>query len=403
MDKTKSQILFVDDEPALLQALKRLLRQFRSEWEMTFVESGKEALEHLSKHPCDVIVTDMRMPGMDGTELLERVAASYPETVRIVLSGQANKETVLRSVRPTHQYLSKPCNADELKSIILRACRLRELLQDPTLKRLITKVDNLPSLPAIYSQVSEALTDPETSVREIADLISQDVAMTAKVLKMVNSAYFGMPQIVRSAQQAVSILGLETVKALTLAVGVFSQFENLATCGFALHEFEEHSHKVATMARKIAANETDDPQIIANAYLGGFMHDIGKLVLIDNLRDEYSEVLEIASADEALLTSLEEQQFGANHATIGAYLLGIWGLHDDIVEAIAFHHAPALSAGTEFSPLTAVHVANAVDHTNMFIGVETDFDLQYLESLSLENQIGIWTDLALQTTGELTA
>ena len=109
------RILFVDDEPMILQGIQHSLRGMRAEWEVALANSGAEALETMAQAPFDVVITDMRMPGMDGAQLLDLVKVKFPRTVRIILSGQSDRETILRSVGPSHQYLSKPCDLDELK------------------------------------------------------------------------------------------------------------------------------------------------------------------------------------------------------------------------------------------------------------------------------------------------
>jgi len=143
----KKRILFVDDEPNVLQGLQRMLRPLRDEWEMTFVSSGAEALQRLAQAPFDVIVSDMRMPNMDGAQLLTEVMQRHPEVIRIVLSGQANQEVVMKAVGPTHQYLAKPCDPESLKALVSQTSALRGLLTDATLKGLVASMKSLPSLP----------------------------------------------------------------------------------------------------------------------------------------------------------------------------------------------------------------------------------------------------------------
>ncbi len=186
------RILFVDDEPMLLQGLQRSLRSMRQDWEMAFVKGGNEALEAIDKQPFDIVVTDMRMPGMDGAQLLEEVKRRSPQTLRMVLSGQSDRETILRAINPTHQYLSKPCEGEELKARLLRAFALRDLLENSELKDLVSRLHSLPSLPSLYFELSGELSSDEPSLAKIGKLISADMAMTAKILQLVNSAFFGL-------------------------------------------------------------------------------------------------------------------------------------------------------------------------------------------------------------------
>ncbi len=190
----KKRVLFVDDEPKILEGLRRMLRPLRNEWEMSFVNSGQEALDILAQQPFDVIVTDMRMPAMNGAELLHEVRKRYPHMVRFVLSGQASQETMLRSIGPMHQYLSKPCDSGILKSTLTRSCQLRSILSNEKLHNLVSRIDWLPSLPSLYIEMVEELQKPEASTKILGKLISKDIAMSAKILQLVNSAFFGVRQ-----------------------------------------------------------------------------------------------------------------------------------------------------------------------------------------------------------------
>lgn len=186
------EILFVDDESNVLDGLRRMLRPMRRDWSMNFVDSGEAALEHISHEGCDVIVSDMRMPGMDGVELLGTVGQECPKAVRIALSGHAEMEMLLESVCAAHQYLAKPCDDETLKATIERACALRDLLSDERLTGLVTQLDSLPSLPTLYTEVTEELARSDSSLARAGEIIGKDVAMSAKVLQLVNSAFFGL-------------------------------------------------------------------------------------------------------------------------------------------------------------------------------------------------------------------
>lgn len=188
----KRRILFVDDEPNVLQGLQRMLRPMRSEWEMEFAGGGEEALQKMEQAPFDVIVSDMRMPGMNGAQLLKEVARRYPDTVRIVLSGHSDREYILQLVTTTHQYLAKPCDAQTIKDTVNRACALRDLLTSKELSALVSQVKSLPSLPSLYTRIIEILQSDDPSLQKIGQIVSEDIAMSAKVLQLVNSSFFGI-------------------------------------------------------------------------------------------------------------------------------------------------------------------------------------------------------------------
>ena len=236
----RKRILFVDDEARILEGLRRMLRVMRSQWDMMFAGSAAEALQELETRPYDVIVSDMRMPGMHGADLLESVKRKYPRMVRIALSGQTSKEEVLRAVGPVHQYLPKPCDADTLKATITRVCSFREILVNPRLQGLITQLESLPCISSFYTELIEELHSDDASVQKVSGIISQDIGMTVKVLQMVNSAFFGVRQHVQSLAQAVTLLGLETIRSLALTAKIFSCFEPVSLQNFSIHSLWQH-------------------------------------------------------------------------------------------------------------------------------------------------------------------
>lgn len=389
-------ILFVDDELKLLQGLRRTLRPMRNEWSMHFASSGPEALELLAQSSFDVLVTDMQMPGMDGIQLLERARERHPEMVRIVLSGQCDRQAVYRSVRSTHQCLSKPCNPKTLKAVVSRACALRDQLADDSLKRLVSRVEFIPSLPSLYKEFVWEIRSPGVSLKKLGEVISKDVGMTAKICQLVNSAFFGIPRPVTTPVQAIALLGLEAIQALVLTLGVFQQFERTKVCGLSIDALSKHSLAVGMAAKEIAKTRSreQDPTRDA-AFLAGLLHDIGKVLLAAHLPEVYGKTMAFAQDKQVLVWKAEQDTLGATHAEVGAYLAGLWGQETAVVEAIAFHHRPSGCTDQTFSPLTAVHVANALQNekNSKNQGGDASIDLEYLESLDAIEQLPHWRQI----------
>jgi len=374
-----------------------MLRSLRNEWQMKFVESGVEALALMAESEFDVIVTDMRMPGMDGSQLLTETMARYPGTARIILSGQADQASVLRAVTPAHQYLSKPCDAETLIATIARAFALRDTLSQEPLMRLVSQVTTLPSLPHVYTKLLEELQSEDASVQSVAELISQDVSMTAKVMQMVNSSFFGIPRRVESPTQAATLLGLDLLKPLVLSAGIFSQFHADGLQGYSVDALMEHSLAVSHLAQQIAKSHSDNKELAEDVLLAGLLHDVGQLLLVANMQEQYGKTLALARENEIPLCDAELECLGATHADVGAYLLGLWGLANPIVEAVAFHHQPMKCTADAFGPLTAVYVANIlVNETSPSCGVtySLDMDVDYLEHLGVADQLPKWRDMA---------
>jgi HD-like signal output (HDOD) protein/CheY-like chemotaxis protein len=387
------RILFVDDEPLVLEGIKRSMRAMRAEWEVEFAQSGTEAVATMSQAPFDVVISDMRMPGMDGAELLDLVRARFPRTVRIILSGQSDRETILRSVGPSHQYLSKPCDVDELKQKLKRAFALRDMLDNCLLKEVICRLKTVPSLPAIYFAVTEALRSPETSLTQVGDLIEKDMGMCAKVLQLVNSAFFGLSCHVSSPQQAVAMIGFDTLTALVLGAEVFSGFVGQETqdLGF----FWNHSMATAGFAKAIAKLQMAAPGTVDDAFAGGLLHDVGRLVLASAFGQEYQRVLRRAAEPGVLLAQCEGEAFGCTHNMAGAYLLGLWGLADPVVEAVAWHHQPSCAEPESFSPLIAVHAADCFAnqlHPDPGFEENSTLDEPLLSRLGLHQQLASWSE-----------
>lgn len=387
------RILFVDDEPFVLHGLQRMLRPMRNEWDMVFVTSGAEALELMARAPFDVVVSDMRMPGMNGTQLLNEVMKRHPQTVRLILSGHADEELIMKCVGITHQYLSKPCDPEELKMAVSRASAVGLSLNNPRLKQLVCQIDRLPSIPSLYIEMIEQLQDPEVELSDVATTVSKDIGMTAKILKLVNSAYFGLRREINDASEAVTYLGINTLKTLVLTIHAFSQFEGRRTEGFSLEQIWSHSQNVASAARRIA-ELADAPMVVREqAFIGGMLHDTGQLILGSSLASQYNSAIQQARAQMSPLFAVEAATFGTNHAELGGYLLGLWGLPVPVVEAITLHHQPRLSCATEFTALTAVHLAECCCQPPA--GPEAappdiTADADYLAGLGLSDQLECW-------------
>jgi putative nucleotidyltransferase with HDIG domain len=335
----------------VLSGIERSLRTMRKEWQMEFVSGGSEALETMAINSYDVVITDMRMPDMDGAQLLEKVKNRFPQTVRMALSGQSDRDTVFRCIGPTHQYLSKPCDIEEIKQKLMHAFALRDVLHYPPLKQLVSKMAAVPSSPSLLRSLEGLLDSADPSVSAVGDLVARDMGMTAKVLQLVNCAFLGAPMRIVSARQGVSIIGIENIKTLVQTTGLFPKFTS--TLPEQLPNLWDHSLATAQFAKTIAQVEKADSHTIESAFTAGLLHDIGGLILASTYEERLSLAPEISS------TSGNPAGLPDNiHAQVGAYLLGLWGLPEEIVEAVAWHHEPSRADPTTFSPLIAVHLAD---------------------------------------------
>ena len=391
----KKRVLFVDDEAHLRQGLRRMSYLLRDEWEMEFAASGVQALEVLAQTTFDVVVSDMRMPGMDGAQLLHEVRQRYPQMVRLILSGHSDYEMILRAVGQSHQYLAKPCEMETVLATITRTCALRELLAQEDLQRLVAAMQTLPSAPTLYAEVVEVAQSPHGSLDQIGEIIQRDMGMTAKILQLVNSAFFGLRREVSNLTQAICLIGLETIKTLILSVQIFRSVDQSMLPGISLDTLWHHSIAVGTCAKSIAQAEACKREVTERAFIAGLLHDIGKLLLAVNLPELYKQTLVLAQTEAIAAWEAEQALLNTTHAEVGAYLLGLWGLPDGIVEALAYHHNPCMCPHQAFTPLTAVHVANALIHEmdGVHGGRQTELvDLDYLTAIGLDDRLAVWRE-----------
>jgi HD-like signal output (HDOD) protein/CheY-like chemotaxis protein len=391
------RILFVDDEPNVLEGLRSLLRRQRKEWQMNFVTSGAAALEEMLAAPYDVIVSDMRMPQMDGATLLKKVQQDYPHVVRIVLSGQTEQEVSRRMVHVAHQFMSKPCDGRDLQQSIERACNLQALLEHPALRQAVGQIGQLPIKPSVYSKLVQVLENPNSSMADAAAVIERDIGTSAKILQVVNSAFFGLPQRVGDIKSAVSYLGLEMVKMLSLSVEMRqSQVGIPVIRGFSLDAMMDHGLLAGRIAKRLMQSDRVRAQ---DAFSGAMLADAGVLVLMSRLPEVFQDIVDKTQASGRPFWEIELEVLGVTHAEIGAYLLGIWGLPYGIVEAVAHHHGPTRAGSTALDVTTAVHVAACLAEellpaNPMHIGPGSRLETELMDRLGLTASLPAWREMA---------
>ncbi|MEO8699762.1 MAG: HDOD domain-containing protein [Kofleriaceae bacterium] len=332
MNAARTRILFVDDEPIILRSIDRALRTRQVPWDARFVDSGRGALALLASEPFDVVVADLRIPDLDGVEILTEVQRAYPRIARLVLSGQVGTDDCLRAMRVAHQCLAKPCNMEMLRHVVQRVSWSQQLLDDAELADAASRLSCLPSPPRTHSDVCCAI-GRNAGLAEIAHIIGGDVALTAKLIQIVNSAFFTHGSPVTTVERALTVLGTDVVRGLLLGVEVFRSFEGSSADLAKLERLRRHSGFVAQIARQIAPRD-----LAGDAYVAGMLHDIGELVL----------------------DTLKRPPEAIDHARAGGFLLGLWGISDSVVDAVAHHHEPGAITDGRARLVDLVHVAEIV-------------------------------------------
>ncbi|MFQ5533560.1 MAG: HDOD domain-containing protein [Sphingomonadales bacterium] len=392
----KKRIIFVDDEPNVLRGLRRNLRKMRDSWDLSFANSGQEALQLLDQSDFDAVVTDMQMPEMDGAELLREVEKRAPRTIRIVLSGQTDRSSMFSLIGPSHQFISKPCDTDILVGVLQRAFGLQAVVSDKNLQTLVSGLRNIPTLPQIYSGLIKLADSPMASLQDIAEIVSQDVGLTANILKLANSGYFGIGREVNTTVQAVSLLGTEIICSLVLTKGIMARIDGSATEKKYLQQLWEHSLCCAGYARTIAKNEQMDQKTVDKTFTAGLLHDIGRFVLHASLGKRYEKTMADTQCDHQSIIEIEKKELGSTHADVGAYLLALWGLPNEIIEAAAYHHRIQDSGFKVVDISTIVHVANGLAHSFNCqcpeLNLKKMINFSYLNSIGAADRLMTWAE-----------
>jgi HD-like signal output (HDOD) protein len=381
MTMVKKRILFVDDEPAILAGLQNLLYKDRKRWDMVFALGGQLALDEIRKSPFDIVVSDMRMPGIDGPVLLNVIKDECPATVRIMLSGHADREAIVRALPALHQLLSKPCDATTLRGAIERSLDGADIDRDARIHRIVGGVDKLPTPPDIFFDLSRLMKSATATVSDVAKVVTRDPGLAAKLLQLVNSAYFGTGQPTTSIQQAVALLGTDRLRYIALTAEVFSSREPETNGELSLERLQRDSVRAAALARSFA-----EPAGRDEAFTSTLLHDVGRVVLAIGQGDAFRALHQRIRDGEAS-TDVELELFGVTHADVGARLLAIWGLPMAIVDVVQYHRDPGSAPEASRRLASIVHVADAIVHKH---GGEPELNMASLERAGTAHLVAGW-------------
>ncbi len=398
------RILFVDDDLNILDGIRRMLYSMRDRWEMEFVTNGKAALLACEEHTFDIVVSDVRMPGMDGVELLGLIRDLYPETARLILSEYSEIEPLTRAVSVAYRVLLKPCNPFELTEAVQRIGVLQDVFCKPALRRFIGTLGELPTLSSTYRDLTRALGQSHTSISDIAKIVEQDIGMSAKMLQVVNSGFFGLSHRATSVEHAVNYLGTDAIKTLALHSETFRMFVPSARIPTSFwQKTQQHSQRAATIASSLPITRQTREVVLVAALL----HDAGTLALASTMPEAFCGVLDEMKVVGCSQAEAEYVRLGISHAEIGAYLLGLWGINSVAVEAIAHHHRPSrvMHAGLDCS--LAVYLSDLLArelelHPDGFREEYlSETDRVELEAVGLLDQLPEFWDRAAEAVGEM--
>lgn len=337
-------ILFVDDEPEILAGLRRMLRGRRDRWTMHFASSSREALDAMETTQYDVIVSDMRMPGMDGASLLTEARDRQPGAVRIVLSGHSQLTSSIRSLPVAHQFLAKPCDPARLEAAIDRSLLLRDRMTSPELRDLIGGLDCLPSPSGTVVALQSALAVRPVDPERVTQLINADIAISTKVLQVANSAFFGLPRTLADPVEAVNYLGAQALCDLVMSSEVFRSLSGRDhRVDMEIERVQARGATRADLASELARRAGRAPMAAREVWVAAFLADVGCLLLIT--ADQPSCAGWDSGTD-------EERALIRLVPTIGGYLISMWGLPHHLVEAVALSNDRPVLHGSDAAAFT---------------------------------------------------
>lgn len=332
-----TKIVLVDSDASALSKTAQAVKALRGDWQITQASDGKSAQAYLQDNTTDCLITEAQLSDMSGFELLNYIQGYYPDTVRLTLSADLDQEVVLESARANHRFIDKTVSSAVLVAAIECSVKLQNVLSNDRLIAQMRTIQSLPALPVIYREMMDELSASHSSLLNVGQIIEQDMGLTATVLKIVNSSFYGLNQRVESVAQGVALLGVHLIKNITLTAKVFSQFEGSGVGLQRLKQLNDDACKVGAIANQFARNAKISKSAVDHSQIAGMMCNIGELVAIVAMHDNPG------------------QQSESSTELLGAYLLRVWQLPDAVVEAVAMQQEIPEKNCEAITPSLVIH------------------------------------------------
>jgi putative nucleotidyltransferase with HDIG domain len=395
--KDFGRILVLIDDLATLAQVEPHFSELPEYWKVHVTQTADNALNLLEQVPFELIFVDLKAGPFASVQLLHQVWTKHPSVIRFLLADSMPADLMVSCALGPHQVLQKPLDATVIRAALERAKLVDRLFQNKDLQSLVSRIRTFPSRPTVYVEIMKELRSSTASSQTVGELVARDLAISSKLLQITNSAFFGFGRPISAPSDAVLLMGMETTASLVLGIEAFSRLDNVKLLYFSTDQVWKHCQNVANAARALTHFLTNDEELAHDAYTAALLHDIGKLALAVNLQEPYRDALNLGREKNLPAWEVERQAFGATHAEAGAYLLSLWGLPAKVIEAVAGHHLPARELSSDFTALTAVHLANALE--NSFAqerngAPEIQLDLDYPTELKIAEQLDTLRDLA---------
>lgn len=344
----KPLILFVDDDPMLLNSTRRRLMSLTQSWELRTAESGQEALRIIDSVEPAAVVSDMRMPGMDGLELLTEVERRYPFAIRIIVSGQTERDKLVDAQVIAHEILQKPCEAEQVRVVIGHCLAIRERLRKVRIERAALEQAGIPMSATMLSSILAFLQDPDTSSEQLVSLMRQDNRVSQFVVGRISEtksqgatvATDGVDQT--RMERTIQCMGVFPVKVaycfVKMCIRIFDRLEEPLFLDV-IDTGLELGARVLETAERVGKSK----RFAEECYVAAVFQEIGKLVMFRCFGAGYMEGIDLAKRGEAKLSEFEMERYGCTHAEVGACVLMQWSFSPHVVESVCSHDDRQLS------------------------------------------------------------
>lgn len=348
------KILIVDDDINIRSSLSDAFLD--TDYEIITRENGLAALEFLKSATVDLVISDMRMPEIDGYELLSKIKEKYPKVIRIIMVDSAEEASVFKVIlQNTAKFcILKPWNNEKVLEYIGQIFETEEILNSNDLLHLINNIEKLPTIDSSYQKILHMI-ERDADTGAISAEIEKDFAISTKLLQLANSAYYGLRT--GSVKHATVYLGLQNLKSLIYSTSILNTF-NSASAQDQQKVNDLWSHAILTSKLLHYIYEVFMIKKLPEAaYSAGLLHNIGTLILINNRIEDYTTVINKARIKSLDLLDVEREAFHVTHQEAGGYLASWWKLPFPIVEAALYHHRPLDAGVLNKEVIAAVHLA----------------------------------------------
>ncbi|WP_299199627.1 HDOD domain-containing protein [uncultured Amphritea sp.] len=389
-----------------LADLNNVPAELKDKVTIDLAKQPEQAMEMLGRVAYQVIVVLLNQDDFEFRyNWLRKVVAKHPGIIRIMLNDGLQNYQVAKASELCHRSLLFSSGVTDLFHEVGQSLRLIQSSNKPVVREYVGAIERLPSLPGVYVALNDALASDINGAGEIAAIIERDPAMSAKILQLVNSAFFALSSKVFKIKDAVVILGVRQIRDLFLVSRIFEHFpQDRNWSGFSFENLFDRCMVVGRFARAICREQRVNADIADKAFLAALLQDIGMLVIATREAEHYSEVLQEASRLNHPLYAIEKLRLGVTHMEVGAYMLGLWNLPPEVVEAVLYHSNPNATSSEKFTPLTAVHLADAIlpDVVNVNdCHISSQISEKYITRLGLQNKLPRWQQMSEDFASQL--